>query len=137
MKTLGTNALSACAIYLAFVGCGQPSVYKCAGDGKEIPDVQKAYLVALPRSDKGFDPRTFDLQSYRVFGLVERATEENVPLADYAQGYQTKLFCSTECAEKAASIANVEVDKRIKRQAEEDFQDSLFLDSLHRGLINK
>jgi hypothetical protein len=137
MRERHFNAACATAIFLAFIGCGRPSVYTCAGDGKEILDVQKAFLVALPKSHQGFDPMTFDLQKYRVFGLAERAAEENVPLAHYAEGYQAKLFCSAECAEKAANVANMEVDARIERQAEEDFQDSLFRDSLHRGLIKR
>lgn len=137
MRAREVSAAFATAILLAFISCGRPSVYTCAGEGKEILDVQKAYLVALPKSHTGFDPMTFDLQKYRVFGLAERAAEENVPLARYAEGYQAKLYCSAECAEKAANVANVEVDARIRRQADEDLQDSLFRDSLHRGLINR
>ena len=115
------------------LGC-QPEVYKCCRDGKEIKNLENACILRVNIVEKSLLSSRIDEQYYEFVTLNEIKKKENAPIDDIAFAYKEELFCNNKCAEIERNIRNLEVEKRRLKRRQIEIGDSLFLDSLQRGL---
>lgn len=121
-------------LLLLITGCIS-SEYKCTEDHKIIEDLNQAYTLVTPDNDKPFDIRTYKEKKVEVGLLREEAKKRNMQVKHYAMGQEDNLFCCRLCADKAKERINKYLEQRRLKSAEMEIQDSLFRDSLDKGLI--
>lgn len=125
---------SFCLILLIISGCIS-SEYKCSEDHKIIEDINQAYTLYTPDDGKLFDIRTYKEKNVEIGLVSDQAKKLNMRVKHYAIGQEDNIFCCRECAEKAKERINKLIEQKRKESAEMERRDSLFRDSLDKGLI--
>ncbi len=118
---------------LGLLSCG-PSEYKCKLDQNVISQLEKTYRLTTNTNETLLSSSRYGEQFYKIVSIHDESIEKNVPIEDLAFMYKDELYCCLSCAETAMNNKNKTIKKNREERRLIEIGDSLFMDSVKRGL---
>jgi hypothetical protein len=118
---------------LGLISCG-PNEYKCALDQKVILNLKNSYRLTLNTNETELLSSRYGEQFYKISSVYQESLSKNVRIDDLAFAYKDELYCCENCAEIVMNDRNKEVQEKRKKRRLIEIGDSLFQDSINRGL---